>query len=140
MSKPGRGTVTTLSKAVLEFETSKKADRDRHRLNLERLSSDVVYCHDIHVDELVIRHRELRRVARRLAREATRAASLSDLTIQSHQAMKNVLINRIFRLENEIDRLNPVGQADLSEVVTGVAEPDWPTNEEIIAIGNRGRG
>ena len=87
--KPGKGTLRSLAEAVLRFETSRGADRDRSAMVLLGFPS------------MPVEHRELRRVARRLARRAIEAIGIRERLAEEQQTM----IQRTRRLEREIDRL-----------------------------------
>lgn len=120
--KPGNGTIETLTNHVLNFETSRQADRERNRLNaidvepyvskvrdpVERLTN-ALGAMSIRAEgvkrELLRRltiHRELRRAARRLAKAALRQAE----ELRESHAECDALCTRIVKLEAEIDRLS----------------------------------
>ena len=112
--KPSRSTVETLTDHVLNFETSRRADRARsfrERL-LYRLKgtavgartgeSTMVLARDaeVELDIMSVAHRELRRAARRLAKMVLR---IEEERKKEH-AECDALMTRIVKLEAEIDR------------------------------------
>lgn len=112
--KPSRSTVETLTDHILNFETSRRADRARsfrERL-LYRLKgtavgartgeSTMVLARDaeVELDIMSVAHRELRRAARRLAKMVLR---IEEERKKEH-AETDALMTRIVKLEAEIDR------------------------------------
>jgi hypothetical protein len=65
--KPGKGTVSTLANAVLDFGTSKYSDRWMGGIVRDPAIGTVA-----DMEFLLLRYREVRRLARRLAKAAIR--------------------------------------------------------------------
>ncbi len=107
MSRPGNGTLPTLAKNVLEFETSKDADRDRfywESVVSKRLTQGRIFEAG-ETRELLTRHRELRRLARRLAKKALEETNYLRSLVRSHDEEANVLEARITRMETNAEAL-----------------------------------
>lgn len=111
--KPGNGTIETLTNHVLNFETSRGADKDRNeaillRVRLWGLAVAAGATHEIataaqdFLGARMVAHRELRRAARRLAKAALRQAE----ELRESHAECDALCTRIVKLEAEIDRLS----------------------------------
>lgn len=112
--KPSRSTVETLTDHVLNFETSRRADRARsfrekllyrlkgHAVGAATTGSTMFLARDaeVELDALGVAHRELRRAARRLAKMVLR---IEEERKKEH-AECDALITRIVKLEAEIDR------------------------------------
>lgn len=112
--KPSRSTVETLTDHVLNFETSRRADRARsfrekllYRLkglaigaapspSVALLARDA----EVELDAMSVAHRELRRAARRLAKMTLKLAA----DLRHEHAECDALCTRIVKLEAEIDR------------------------------------
>lgn len=86
--KPGKATIETLTDHILNFETSRRADRARSWREGKELT------------RAFVAHRELRRAARRLAKLSLKQAEELRASHVEHDA----LITRIVKLEAEIDR------------------------------------
>lgn len=100
--KPGRATLETMVEAIMSFEQSVRADRRRQVLyQLESMTQNL----PAQPSRERIRHRELRRMARRLARLAEKERE-KVLALEADQVL---YLQRIQRLEREIDRLDPTG-------------------------------
>src|SRR5579859_3654114 len=124
MGKPGRGTIQTLATAVLQFETSKSAMRENgdRAACVEAIRDPAIALSlaretmaNAIVDD-VVRHRELRRLARRLAKVAARRVALLEESNAHHVATNEAFVRRIQKLEAEIDRMNdgsPGGYVEL---------------------------
>lgn len=99
--KPGRATIETLTDNILNFETSRRADKHRSRLSFAG-KLGFVLSHGSYADlvRMIVPHRELRRAARRLAKLALAQAEELRQAHVEHDA----LITRIVKLEAEIDR------------------------------------
>lgn len=112
--KPGRATVETLTDNILNYETSRRADRARsfrekllYRLkglavgaapppSVALLARDA----EVELDAMSVAHRELRRAARRLAKMTLKLAA----DLRHEHAECDALCTRIVKLEAEIDR------------------------------------
>lgn len=94
--KPGKATIETLTDNILNFETSRRADRARS------WREDIVSLVDQgqELTKAFVAHRELRRAARRLAKLALKQAE----QLRKEHAESDALITRIIKLEAEIDR------------------------------------
>lgn len=112
--KPGRATIETLTDNILNFETSRRADRARsfrerllyrlkgHAVGVASVGSTLFLARDaeVELDALNVVHRELRRMARRLAKLTLAQAE----ELRQAHAEHDALITRIVKLEAEIDR------------------------------------
>jgi hypothetical protein len=111
--KPGKATIETLTDNILNFETSRRADRARS-FRIDTLSKlkgvitsvaggalpDIATAAWVDLESLSVAHRELRRAARRLAKLALKQAE----QLRKEHAESDALITRIIKLEAEIDR------------------------------------
>lgn len=111
--KPGRGTIDTLTDLILGFETSRRADKERvaaRRTAEEMVGFTAPRCLDTKcvrlfgtaLGQFLVTHRELRRSARRLAKLALNQQKELD----DERSKVALYVDRIQRLENEIDRLD----------------------------------
>lgn len=111
--KPGHATIETLTNHVLNFETARRADKDRDRMRSLHvrlwgmavaigLSHESAGAMQEFFKARIVAHRELRRAARRLAKLALRQAEELRAAHVEHDA----LCTRIVKLEAEIDRLS----------------------------------
>jgi hypothetical protein len=90
-----------MAKAILAFEQSKRADKVRsYRYDVEQKESPFPYP-----SPLRIAHRELRRMARRMAKMALKEKHRADDL--RRDLTESYIRNQ--RLETEIDRLDPHG-------------------------------
>lgn len=77
--KPGKATIQTMIAHVLSFETSKRTDSRRNFLLEQLQAMDGPNAVRPMVRDLLVRHRELRRAARRLAKMVARSLELAPL-------------------------------------------------------------
>lgn len=107
--KPGRATIETLTNHILNFETSRRADKERDkglsfRVRLWGMAVAVGSSHatadetQAFLSARMVAHRELRRAARRLAKLALKQAEELSRAHVEHDA----LITRIIKLEAEM--------------------------------------
>lgn len=103
--KPSRSTVETLTDHVLNFETSRRADK--HRSAVQDVlayvrGGKVLFARESYdvLTKGIVAHRELRRAARRLAKMVLR---IEEERKKEH-AESDALITRIIKLEAEINR------------------------------------
>lgn len=105
--KPGRGTIQTLATGILEYETSKKADRNRvyRKLatKLEFSDTALIFASNLNgilksVAQDAIVHRELRRMARRLAKMAVK----QEVDLAVERRLSELLKKQIDRLSLDV--------------------------------------
>lgn len=153
--KPGKSTATTLTNHVLNFETSRLAMRRGHwlRVVVDGLLSFAGPFENMPTPESIqvptgllkkaadaiahsmVRHREMRRAARRLAKMLL--ASEDERT--KEHAEQDALMTRVIKLEAEIDRLEAARFPEPSKEVI-MQDAAWARDflGRVVARPNRG--